>query len=304
MTDTFAAKLGERVRLGCPITAIERGDSAVTVHFRQFGEPAKLEAEYLVCSIPLAILKKIPVTARLARVEGVRDPERRLRLAGAGGASVTHEVLERGRAQHQPGNRRPGDVPGLPDGRRSARDGGVLMGSGRAGCHRRRGVAAFRRFYPGKSAHDRAGDRAQLGERPLGLRLRADAVPAWPTQEFWPHIMEPVGRIHFAGSFADNLPWGWTPPRARPTAWRPRSTRFETGSNNDFGPPCFSSVSYPRLILLSSEAWLRRSPRVGCYTLCGGTYFSGHRELISSTVRSARTWPPSGPTRLLSTIAL
>src|SRR5947208_3722166 len=61
MTDTFAAKLGEGVRLGCPITSIERGDSSVTVQFREFGEPAKLEAEYLVCSIPLAILKKIPV---------------------------------------------------------------------------------------------------------------------------------------------------------------------------------------------------------------------------------------------------
>ncbi len=27
-------------------------------------------------------------------------------------------------------------------------------------------------------------------------------------KKFWPHIMQPVGRIHFAGSFADNLPWG------------------------------------------------------------------------------------------------
>src|SRR5262245_12199625 len=31
MTDTFASKLGERVRLGCPITKIERGESSVTV---------------------------------------------------------------------------------------------------------------------------------------------------------------------------------------------------------------------------------------------------------------------------------
>src|SRR5262245_47088447 len=62
MTDTFAAKLGERVRLGCPITEIQRGETSVTVHFREFGEPAKLEAEYLVCSIPLAILKTISVT--------------------------------------------------------------------------------------------------------------------------------------------------------------------------------------------------------------------------------------------------
>ena len=61
MTDAFAAKRGGRVRLGCPITAIERGSSSVTVHFVEFGEPARLEAEYLVCAIPLAILKAIPI---------------------------------------------------------------------------------------------------------------------------------------------------------------------------------------------------------------------------------------------------
>src|SRR5204862_8138197 len=61
MTDTFAAQLGERVRLGCPIHSIEHGDSSVTVHFQEFGEPKTLEAEYLVCCIPLAILRRIPV---------------------------------------------------------------------------------------------------------------------------------------------------------------------------------------------------------------------------------------------------
>jgi monoamine oxidase len=25
---------------------------------------------------------------------------------------------------------------------------------------------------------------------------------------FWPHVMTPVGRIHFAGSYADNNNWG------------------------------------------------------------------------------------------------
>jgi monoamine oxidase len=32
--------------------------------------------------------------------------------------------------------------------------------------------------------------------------------PLGQLKKFWPHIMKPVGRIHFAGSFADNLPWG------------------------------------------------------------------------------------------------
>jgi len=27
-------------------------------------------------------------------------------------------------------------------------------------------------------------------------------------KKFWPLIMEPAGRIHFAGSYADNLNWG------------------------------------------------------------------------------------------------
>jgi hypothetical protein len=33
-------------------------------------------------------------------------------------------------------------------------------------------------------------------------------------------------------------------------------------------------------------------------------HFSGQSELISPTVRSTSTWPPSGPTTLLATIAL
>src|SRR5207244_9448825 len=48
MTDTFAARLGDRVRLGSPVTAIERRDSSVTIHFIEFGEATQLEAEYLV----------------------------------------------------------------------------------------------------------------------------------------------------------------------------------------------------------------------------------------------------------------
>ena len=32
--------------------------------------------------------------------------------------------------------------------------------------------------------------------------------PLGQLKRFWPQILEPVGRVHFAGSFADNLPWG------------------------------------------------------------------------------------------------
>ena len=35
MTDAFAARLGDRVHLGCPVTGIEQGRSGVTVSFRE-----------------------------------------------------------------------------------------------------------------------------------------------------------------------------------------------------------------------------------------------------------------------------
>jgi monoamine oxidase len=61
MTDAFAARLGPGMRLGCPVTKIVRGDSAVTVHYQEFGEDKSIEAEYLVNAIPLPLLKRIPV---------------------------------------------------------------------------------------------------------------------------------------------------------------------------------------------------------------------------------------------------
>jgi len=56
MTDAFAERLGERLQLGCPVNKIERGGSGVTVHFTEFGQKKSLEAEYLVCCLPLTEL--------------------------------------------------------------------------------------------------------------------------------------------------------------------------------------------------------------------------------------------------------
>ena len=183
MTDTFAAKLGGRVRLGCPITSIERGDSSVTVHFREFGEPAKLEAEYLVCSIPLAILKKIPVTPAWPEAKEfvlrnvVFGSQARVVLQSRTKfwkGDVPSINLETGDPAMYLVYQTADEVPGTPrraDGQRPA------------GRHVGRGARRLPAVLPGEEAGRRAGDRAQLGEGPLGVRLRADAVPAGPAQE-------------------------------------------------------------------------------------------------------------------------
>src|SRR5262249_22186837 len=151
MTDAFAARLGERVRLGCPIAAIERGGSSVTVHFREFDEPAKLEAEYLVCSIPLAILKTIPVTPAWP---GAKDLVTRHVAFGSQARVVLQSRTKFWKGDVPSINLETGDpamylVYQTADEVPGAR--GVLMGSGRADVTADEALAAFRRFYPGES---------------------------------------------------------------------------------------------------------------------------------------------------------
>jgi monoamine oxidase len=208
MTDTFAAKLGGRVRLGCPITSIERGISSVTVHLVEFGEPAKLEAEYLVCSIPMAILKDIPVEPAWpeAKAYAIRN------LAFSSHARVVLQSrtkfwrgdvssinLESGDPAMYVVGQTADEVPGPR---------GLLMGSGRADVTADEALAAFRRFYPGKKPPIEQAIVHNWAKDPWAFGCERMGFPLGELRRFWPHIMEAVGRVHFAGSFADNLSWG------------------------------------------------------------------------------------------------
>lgn len=208
MTDTFATKLGERVRLGCPITSIERGDSSVTVHFREFGELATLEAEYLVCSIPLAILKKIPVKPDWPEAKGfvirnvVFGSQARVVLQSRTKfwkGDVPSINLETGDPAMYLVYQTADEVPGTR---------GVLMGSGRADVTADEALSGFRRFYPGRKPSVEQAIVHNWAKDPWAFGCERMPFPLGQLKKFWPQIMEPVGRVHFAGSFADNLPWG------------------------------------------------------------------------------------------------
>jgi len=208
MTDTFAAKLGDRVRLGCPIHSIEHGDSSVTVHFQEFGEPKALEAEYLVGCIPLAILRRIPVKPAW--------PESKAFVIRNVAFGTQARVILQSRTKFWKG-----DVPSInletgdpsmylvyetADEVPGAR--GVLMGSGRSDVTADEALTAFRGFYPGKSQTIERAVVHNWAKDPWAFGCERMPYPLGQLKSFWPHIREPVGRIHFAGSFADNLPWG------------------------------------------------------------------------------------------------
>ena len=209
LTDTFAARLGDRVRLGCPVTAIERGDASVTVHYTEYGEKRTIETEFLVCSLPLAILKNIRTNPDWP------DDKRR----------VIHNVEfgSQSRVVHQSRTRFwKGDLPSInlvtadpamyfvyETADEVPGDRSVLMGSGKTDVTVAEARAAFDGFYPGKGpitieqtivknwAKDRWAPGCERRPYPLGQ-----------LHKYWPHMIERVGRIHFASCHSDNLPWG------------------------------------------------------------------------------------------------
>ncbi len=70
-------------------------------------------------------------------------------------------------------------------------------------------AATLNKCYPGK--------RRPTIEQTLVHNWVKDPWSSWceglpfpleQLRKFWPHVIEPVGRIYFAGAHADNIPWG------------------------------------------------------------------------------------------------
>jgi len=86
----------------------------------------------------------------------------------------------------------------------------LLMGSGQPAQTPEETIAAFRKFYPGK--HKDTIEQCIVHEwwkqEPLAINCERHPFPFGKLAEAWPHLIEPIGRIHFAGAAFDNLPWG------------------------------------------------------------------------------------------------
>lgn len=208
MTDAFASRLGERVRFGCPITAIERGDSGATVHFTEFGQKRKLAGDHLVLAIPMSILKRIPVTPVWPESKAwvidnvVFGSQSRVVLQSRTPfwkGDVASINLETGDSNMYLVYETADEVPG---------DRSVLMGSGKPDVTADEALSAFSNFYPGKSHTIEQCVVKNWSQDPWAPSCERHPYPLGTLKKFWPHMIEPVGRIHFAGCHADNLPWG------------------------------------------------------------------------------------------------
>lgn len=210
LPDTFAAKLGERVKKNCPVTAIEHSNSGVNVHFTEAGKPQQLAADFLVVCMAPTLLTGITITPAW--------PAEKLYAINNVVIGMQSRVLLQARTRFWEGdvpsiNLQTGDknmvlvyetaddVPG---------ESCVLMGSGAPVQTEEDALAAFRKFYPGKAKDtiERCIVHQWWKEEPTCFGCERQSFGLGELRKMWPHIGTPVGRIHFAGAAYDNMAHG------------------------------------------------------------------------------------------------
>lgn len=207
LPNAFAKRLGNRVKLSCPITAIRHGASGVTVTYKEFGEPRELTADFLANCIPLPAFRSIPLTPALPPEKQyvidhvVYDSYSRF-VFQARSKFWEKDKLSINMELDHPDIGSIWQVANEVDTHRVA-----LMGSGPGGVSALRALAGFRQVYPGKDTIEQALVKDWTKEQFAYTCERLD-FPMGELSKFWPHVMTPHGRIHFAGAYADNLNWG------------------------------------------------------------------------------------------------
>ncbi len=208
LPDAFAKKLGSRVWLNCPIEAIDQSAETVSVRYQKYGKSQQMTADFLVNCIPPPALKNIPITpafppekeyiiknltydsyqrfvfqasSKFWETDGVSI---NLELDHADLWSVWHSADE-------------------VDTHRV-----IVLGTGPGGVSIGRALAAFRELYPGKTDTIEQAVSRDWTKETYAYTCERLAFPQGELHKFWPGLMEPHGRIYFAGAYADNLNWG------------------------------------------------------------------------------------------------
>ena len=208
LTDAFTTRLGDRVRLNCPISGIEHGETGVRVTCGSGAETTRLDADYLVCAMSARMLRLLPVTPALpaakayaiANVPYYHDTrvifQARTRFWERDAISPNMEFGE-GSLYHA-----------WPTSEEVKTTRGLLLGTASGAGTADRALATFRKFYPGRSEDiEKAHVVVWALDRWASACERTSYGPG-ELAKFWPILIEPHGRIHFAGAYADNLDWG------------------------------------------------------------------------------------------------
>jgi monoamine oxidase len=208
LPDTFAQKLGDRIHLNAPVTGIEHGASGVRVSYRESGEAKKMEADFLVCCMNAIILRRIPVTPAW--------PESKAYAV----SNVAYDMYSRVAFQSKSAfwerdkisPNWSGADPNLEILWRMAEEvetpRAILVATAMNSATAQDSLAALRRIYWGKSEDIEKAVIQTWAKDPWSMACETVTYRVGGLKKMWPFLSEPVGRVHFAGAYTDNLNWG------------------------------------------------------------------------------------------------
>lgn len=208
MTDALAKRLGSRLWCGCEVTGIRHGKSGVTVLYQQHGEAHSIEAEFLVCCMPLSMLSAISITPQWSQgkqhviqntsytTESRIIMQTRTRFWEEEGISPNLDFGERALT----------NIWAMAEEVDTPR--GILVGDAVGVGDAQTALATFRSLYPGRKENVEYVHVVAWPTDRWAASCNRASFPLGELHRFWPAIIEPEGQIYFAGASFDNLNWG------------------------------------------------------------------------------------------------
>lgn len=208
MTDAFAARLKERLRLGCPVLAIEHGASGVRVRYREFGEEKTMEADHLVSCVSLVVLRQMPVTPRWTDDKNfiIQEMPYYTRTRVVLQSRTRFWTKDGVSPNWEPPDPQLNELWHMADEVSTPR--GILIGGAEPGVSAQEAEATFHKLYPGKSADIEQVFVHDWSKDPWAAACERISVKPGQLAKFWPRVTEPVGRVHFAGAYCANISAG------------------------------------------------------------------------------------------------
>jgi monoamine oxidase len=208
LTDALAAKLGGRIQLGAPLIAIEHGESGVRIRYREANREKVIDGDHVVCCMNAALLRQIPVRPAW--------PEAKAYAINTVAYDMYSRVVFQSRSAFWERDKISpnwiGADPNLSEIWRMAEEvpssRAILVATAVNGATAEDSLNAFRRVYPGKSECIEQAIMHTWANDPWAMACETVTYRPGDLRKMWPALMEPAGRVHFAGAYTDNLNWG------------------------------------------------------------------------------------------------
>lgn len=207
----FARRLGSRLRLAHPITAIQQSDRGVRVSYREYGYDGEktMDADFFVNCISLTVFRSIPITPALS-------PAKQYVVNNLAYSSHPFYVFEAASRFWLDDGLKSinmefdhpliSSIWEMPAEVKTTRV--LLKAYAPGGISPQRVLAAFRQVYPGKRDTIVQALTKDWTQDPLAPSCEMLPFPIGQMHRFWPQILQPEGRIYFAGTYADLLSRG------------------------------------------------------------------------------------------------